>query len=158
MNLSEHFSLEELTITQHREIDNSPTPEIVVRLSVLATSFLEPIRAKWGRLMVTSGYRSPALNAAIGGSSKTSAHMLGCAADLIPLDKPPDVDLETHIASMVLWLRDQSGLQFDQAISEINAVGHRWLHVGIAVAHPPRRQCLTMHPDPTTGEPIYSPF
>ena len=85
MQLSENFSLEELTYSNTaivKKIDNTPSKDIVENLSRLAKNILQPIRNKWGSsINVTSGYRSPKLNSAIGGA-KTSQHMTGCAADI----------------------------------------------------------------------------
>ena len=66
--LSPHFTLEELTVTLHREIDNHPTPEIVSALTDTA-KWMEVVRRVLGDKVITvsSGYRSPALNAAVGG-------------------------------------------------------------------------------------------
>ena len=87
-------------------------------------TFLEPLRAKFGPLYINSGYRSPAVNTAIGGS-KTSAHMSGCAADIDPLTQG------VTTREMVLWLRDESGLDYDQVIDEYAGKTSNWLHLGM---------------------------
>ena len=135
---SAHFSLVELTHTAHRDLDNTPGPEVVKSLVVLAHDFLEPLRAEFGPLYVSSGYRSPAVNAAVRGAPR-SAHLHGCAADLIPLRAG------STVAEMVRWLRDRSGLAFDQAIDE-RGQGAPWLHLGMAPPwlRAPRRECLVM--------------
>ena len=134
--LSPHFSLGELTITEHRTIDNRPTQEIEGRLAVLALEFLEPLRDKFGPLRVTSGYRCRDLNLAIGGAID-SAHMYGCAADL--------QSMEGHTPTeMVQWVMLVSDLPFDQVIDEGNSVAS-WLHIGmLRPGHEPgpRRQAL----------------
>lgn len=81
MQLSENFSLEEMTATQHRDIDNTAPPEVVERLRNTAAQ-MELVRAALGERVITvsSGYRCPALNRAVGGA-KTSAHLTGDAAD-----------------------------------------------------------------------------
>lgn len=85
--LSEHFSLAELTRSARARalgIDNTPGPLELSNLEHLARELAEPLRGRVGALKVTSGYRSPELNAAVGGSS-TSAHMAGRAMDVAPL-------------------------------------------------------------------------
>jgi zinc D-Ala-D-Ala carboxypeptidase len=84
MQLTPNFSLRELTFSQtavRRGIDNMPDELTITRLRRVCENVLEPVRAHYGRpVRVTSGYRSPALNAAIGGST-TSQHSLGEAVD-----------------------------------------------------------------------------
>ena len=83
--LSANFSLEELIASKtarDKKMDNTPTPEVVANLEKLCQEVLQPIRNKYGRaITVTSGYRCPKLNSAIGGV-KNSQHMSGCAADI----------------------------------------------------------------------------
>ena len=86
MQLSEHFELAEFLVSEtaaRRGISNEPTPEVIENLRRLCQSVLEPLRVKLARpVVITSGYRSLALNRAVGGSP-TSHHMQGRAADLI---------------------------------------------------------------------------
>lgn len=121
-NLSPHFTLGELVHTSHRTIDNTPNEEIILSLTQLCVKFLEPIRNKFGSLRVNSGYRSPALNKAIGGS-KTSAHMFGCAADIVS----STIKLQT----ITNWLIEESNLDYDQIILESSSTSN-WLHIGMA--------------------------
>jgi len=86
---------------------------------MLANFILQPIRNKFGRVTVNSGYRSPAVNKAINGSL-TSQHMEGGAADI----KTPDVDLREVYA----WAKDN--LRFGQLIFE-QKDGAEWIHVSI---------------------------
>jgi len=83
MKLSAHFSLNELTksdtATRH-DIDNTPTMQVIENLQDLVDNVLQPLREKFGPVIVTSGYRSPAVNTKIGGST-TSDHCHGYAAD-----------------------------------------------------------------------------
>src|SRR6185436_15028261 len=85
MQLTPHFSLEELCFSQEAVrtgLDNAPPPEVVANLLRLP-KMLEKVRALLKKpIHISSGYRSPALNARIGGSTK-SAHMDGRAADFI---------------------------------------------------------------------------
>src|SRR5574341_916111 len=121
--VSPHFTFAELTVTEHRDVlDEQADPPVQVRANLvrLAADLLEPARALVGPLHVNSGYRSPALNAAIPGSSKTSRHMDGLAADVYPLE----MDLRDAYDRLA-----QSGLPFDQLIWEYG----RWIHIGGAL-------------------------
>lgn len=83
--LSQNFSLEEMiasSTAKAKKIDNTPTPEVKQNLEKLCKEVLQPIRNRYNRaITVTSGYRCPKLNTAIGGV-KTSQHLTGCAADI----------------------------------------------------------------------------
>ena len=92
MNLTENFTLEELTASttaKSRGIDNKPNETQIKNLSRLAKEILQPVREKWGKpITITSGYRCPALNKAVGGVA-TSQHLEGEAADInIGKDNP----------------------------------------------------------------------
>lgn len=128
--LSEHFSLPELTFTQQRGIDNTPTPAVVTALRETA-AVLEQVRSLLGGkpITVTSGYRSPAVNAAVGGVAN-SAHVLGRAADFIC----PGFGTPLEVCHAI----ERSGIAFDQLIHEFGA----WVH--IAWSPNPRRQVLTI--------------
>ena len=103
-------------------IDNSPTPEIKQHLRELIDNLLNPIREAWGGpVLVSSGYRCPELNAKVGGA-KTSAHMRGYAADLIPGNG--------QRAKFIKFVQDflkKANIPFDQCINEYS----RWCHVGL---------------------------
>jgi hypothetical protein len=130
MNLSEHFTIEELVASQlaarHR-IDNRPGPAELANLHRVA-SVLEEVRVLvGGPVLVSSGYRSPAVNAAVGGA-KSSAHLQGLAADInVPGFTP---------RALAQRIRD-SDIQFDQLIYE-----GTWVHIGLA-AGALRREVLT---------------
>ena len=131
MNLSEHFTLEELTVTDHREFDNTPNDAEKANLARLA-AFLEQVKALLGGkpVMVNSAFRSKQVNDAVG-SKDTSQHRVGCAADLrIPGMTPDDV-VRAVIAS---------NLAFDQVIREFD----RWTHISVPNTPElkPRRQAL----------------
>jgi zinc D-Ala-D-Ala carboxypeptidase len=134
MNLSPNFTLDELLLSQtatRRGIDNTPTSAIVAELQRLAQTILQPLRDRLGQpIVVSSGYRSPALNLAVGGS-RNSDHMRGRAADIVvPGMKARDVALA------IVELR----LPFRQCIVE----GGRWVHVSIGdPSTEPRREQLT---------------
>lgn len=122
MRLSEHFQLSEFTISQtaaRRGINNNPNEVVVVRLKRLCELILEPARAALGAMRISSGYRCPALNAAIGGS-RTSAHMLGYAADVNPLG--------VSKLEFARWVIAHCG--FDQIILEFGTPTEpAWIHV-----------------------------
>ena len=131
MNLSDHFTLEELTYTDHRELDNTPNDLEVENLKRLA-HFLEAIKAVLGGkpVMVNSAFRSEAVNTAVG-SKNTSQHRVGCAADIRVPGMTPD-----EVVKAVM----RSGLEYDQIIREFD----RWTHVSIPTVQgtPARRQAL----------------
>ena len=131
MNLSIHFTLEELTITDHRELDNSPKQEEISNLQRLA-QFLEQVKTALGGkpVMINSAFRSKAVNDAVG-SKDTSQHRLGCAADIRVPGMTPDAVVRALIAAQ---------LPFDQIIREFD----RWTHISVPnhSNHPPRRQAL----------------
>lgn len=84
MRLSKNFSLEELVKSDtaiRRGINNEPSQDIINNLQELVDNILQPLRDRMGPIVISSGYRSPELNTAIGGS-KTSDHCLGMAADI----------------------------------------------------------------------------
>jgi zinc D-Ala-D-Ala carboxypeptidase len=137
MKLSPHFTLEELTVTSHHGIDNTPDDDAKFHLVALANTVLEVIREKFGPLRITSGYRSLALNAAVPGSAKDSAHCYGCAADIQSINGHSPAD-------MARWVRDESGIDYDQVIDEQKGNG-RWMHLGMlrpGHEHAPRKQAL----------------
>lgn len=120
MNLSKHFTLQELIRSQaatRRGISNIPDKQTAENLARLCTLILEPMRMRLSRpVLITSGYRCPELNALIGGSP-TSQHMKGQAADL---------HVEGMTASELFhWIVDVSSLPYDQVIEEFG----EWVHV-----------------------------
>lgn len=131
MNLSPNFTFEELTHTDHRELDNDPTEHekciidgkevsvnAVANLTRLA-NFLEQLKTLLGGkpIMVNSAFRSEAVNTAVG-SKNTSDHRRGCAADIRVPGMTPDQVVRAIIAS---------DLPYQQVIREFD----RWTHVSI---------------------------
>jgi len=131
MNLSEHFTFEELTITDHRQFDNTPNVEETENLTRLA-GFLEQVKTVLGGkpIMVNSAFRSEAVNNAVG-SRNTSQHRIGCAADIRVPGMTPDEVVKAVIAS---------GIGYDQIIREFD----RWTHISVPNTKDmtPRRQAL----------------
>lgn len=120
MKLSQHFTLDELTISESADrlgLDNTPNNEALLNLRRLA-SFLEEVRKVLGKpIRINSAYRSPEVNKAVGGSA-TSQHCFGCAADIRVNDMTPDQVVRAIIAAK---------LPYDQVIREFD----RWTHVSI---------------------------
>jgi len=129
--LSEHFTLEELTHTDHRELENIPNEIELANLKRLA-EFLEGVKTVLGGkpIMVNSAFRSKAVNDAVG-SKDTSQHRVGCAADLRVPSMTPDEVVKAIIAS---------GIRYDQVIREFD----RWTHISIPnkLFDSPRKQAL----------------
>jgi uncharacterized protein YcbK (DUF882 family) len=133
MNLSPHFTLEELTRTGQTALQATNRQEAgkyIASLTQLA-AMLEVIRAHFGRpLKVNSAFRGQAVNAGTPGASKTSQHMLGEAAD-IEIPGVDDADLHR-------WIVTQSGLKYGQCILE-RPPGRSWVHVSICGTRDPKR-------------------
>lgn len=132
--LTPHFTLSEFTDSQtaaRMGIDNTPTPEIRANLLRLA-QVMEIAREKLGKpILISSGYRSPALNAAVGGSAN-SAHMQGLACDFTC----PGFGTPHEIATK---LHGEPDLPYDQIIYEFAS----WVHLGLSTSEP-RRMALTI--------------
>jgi hypothetical protein len=133
MNLSEHFTLEELTFSStaaRRGIDNTAPADVAEHLAVTAAG-LEKVRALLGApLHIDSGYRCPALNKAVGGVP-TSAHTTGYAADFICPDAGAPLDIVHKIMA-------DGSIKFDQVIQE-----GTWVHISFAPTM--RQMVLTAH-------------
>jgi len=131
MNLTDHFSLAELTHTDHREFDNVPNADETANLQRLA-ELLEKVKALLGNkpVMINSAFRCKQVNDAVG-SKDTSQHRLGCAADIRIPGMLPDEVVRAVIAS---------GLPYDQIIREFD----RWTHISVTnvAGASPRRQAL----------------
>lgn len=118
MNLTEHFTLEELTATDHRQFDNTPNETERANLVRLA-GLLELVKVALGGkpIMVNSAFRSKQVNDAVG-SKDTSQHRVGCAADIRVPGITPDAVVKAIIAAK---------LPFDQLIREFD----RWTHMSV---------------------------
>jgi len=118
MQLSENFTYEELTHTDHREFDNTPNDAEMANLVRLA-AFLEQVKEVLGDapIMINSAFRSAEVNKAVGSTDK-SQHRHGCAADLRVPGMTPD-----EVVTAIMG----SGLPYDQVIREFD----RWTHVSI---------------------------
>jgi uncharacterized protein YcbK (DUF882 family) len=131
MKLTEHFSLEELTHTDHRQYDNTPNDAELENLKRLA-EFLEEVKTVLdGKpIMVNSAFRSKQVNDAVG-SRDSSQHRIGCAVDFRVPQLTPDQVVRAVIAS---------NIGYDQIIREFD----RWTHISIPNQEggKPRKQAL----------------
>jgi uncharacterized protein YcbK (DUF882 family) len=129
--MTPHFTLEELTHTDHREFDNTPNEEEKANLTRLA-AFLEEVKVVLGNkpIMVNSAFRCKQVNDAVG-SKDSSQHRIGCAADIRVPEMTPDEVVKAVIAS---------GIGYDQIIREFD----RWTHISVpsVAGSNPRRQAL----------------
>lgn len=129
--MTEHFTLEELTHTDHRELENIPNETELANIQRLA-EFLERVKTLLGGkpIMVNSAFRSKAVNDAVG-SKDTSQHRVGCAADIRVPGMTPDQVVRAVIGS---------DLGYDQVIREFD----RWTHISIpnVAGEVPRKQAL----------------
>ena len=135
--MTPHFTLEELTHTDHRTLDNTPNETEQANIQRLA-EFLEAVKTLLGGkpIMVNSAFRSKAVNDAVG-SKDTSQHRIGCAADIRVPGMTPDQVVRAIIAS---------DLGFDQVIREFSdpVKGGGWTHISIPnqASGSPRKQAL----------------
>lgn len=123
MKLTEHFTLSEFVRSDtatNRHIDNTPTTGAVDNLRALCRNVLEPARVAFGEpIYITSGYRCPTLNKAVGGKP-TSQHLRGEAADL----QVRGID---NLRKLYRLIKDHG--VFDQLLYETNKAGAKWIHV-----------------------------
>ena len=135
--MTEHFTLEELTHTDHRELDNTPNETEKANIQRLA-EFLEQVKTTLGGkpIMVNSAFRSKAVNDAVG-SKDTSQHRVGCAADIRVPGMTPDEVVRAIIGS---------DLPYHQVIREFSdpIKGGGWTHVSITNKpnETPKKQAL----------------
>jgi hypothetical protein len=137
MRISKNFTLEELTASataKAKGIRNEPGQTDIVNLCGLVHKVLQPLRDWWGKeVKIGSGYRSLALNRAVGGVSN-SQHMRGEAADLC-------IDGDMNKArSWFQYIKQHC--DFDQLIMEHNAKGTYWVHVSYRCDGKNRKQVI----------------
>lgn len=148
-----HFTIEELTKSDTARklgISNTPSEDHTANLVEMVEALIDPLRDKWAvycaneqigtpQLRVSSGYRGPVLNASVGGS-KTSAHSIGYALDLVPMNG----QLRRFKEFCKEFLK---GREFDQMISEDEDASGvpKWIHIGYkSTSGQQRRQFLSM--------------
>lgn len=148
MKLSYNFTLAELTKSEvaiRRAIDNTPTLAIIDNLQALVDNILQPIRNALGPVIVTSGYRSPAVNVAVGGSP-TSDHCLGMAADI------EIVGLDNKVLAQYV----RNNFKFTQLILEFYQDGipsSGWVHVSY---DPKDLKCEVLRAVKKDGKTVYT--
>ena len=149
---SQYFSLAELTASDYATrhgIDNTPDEMIVEALSYLVSSTLDHLRRYVKTpIIVTSGYRCPELNAAIGGSDQ-SQHTYGMAADI------KAVGMTAHELFVAVYDMHRLGLltRVDQCILEFNS----WVHLSARLKQPREQFLMAMKKDGRTvyDEPLF---
>ena len=136
--MGKYFSMGEMMRSQTadaRGINNKCNIEQAGNIQRLIVEVLDPLREAYGKpIRVTSGFRSPELNKAVGGS-RTSDHMTGCAADIV--GTPNNKEENKKLFELVQEL----GLSYDQLIDEKN---FRWVHVSFRSKETNRMQVLAM--------------
>ena len=146
----QHFTIQELSASATAErlaIDNTPPRAARGMLTILVEQLLDPIRRRYGApIIVTSGYRCPALNTAVGGVAN-SHHIVGCAADIVGTvahTNPPceggnsditglqvlphkeDLGGSYSLFHLIIQMQREGAIRFTQLIAE---EGYRWLHI-----------------------------
>jgi hypothetical protein len=154
MQLSEHLSVAEYIksdTAKRKGISNSMTAAHTENAKVLAAKIFEPIRVHFGKpIYVSSGYRSQALNSAIGGSS-SSQH---CSAEAIDLDQD---DRGTGVTNRMVFDYIKDNLDFDQLIFELgDEQNPDWVHVSYKVSGTQRKQILRAYRE--GGATKYKPY
>lgn len=131
-----HFSIHELTTSATAArlgINNTPDKTVTANLTALVDHILDPLREAWGKpIIVTSGYRCPKLNKAVGGAA-SSQHMLGQAADIHTVSDEPKENKQLYDLIRKL------NLPVDQCINEY---GYNWIHVSYSPRN--RRQYIAI--------------
>ena len=150
MQLTSNFSLKELTVSEtatRKGLDNTPNETVIANLKILAENILQPVRDHYGKsVKVNSGYRSPEVNASVGGS-KTSDHCKGQAAD-IEITGVANGDLAKYIAE---------NFKFTQVILEFYTQGvpdSGWVHVSYDAND---LKCQTLTAVKKDGKTVYLP-
>ena len=150
MQLTNNFSLKELTTSDtatRKGLDNTPNEAVTANLKTLAENILQPVREHYGKsVKVNSGYRSPDVNASVGGS-KTSDHCKGQAAD-IEITGVANGDLAKYIAE---------NYKFTQVILEFYTQGipdSGWVHVSYDAND---LKCQTLTAVKRDGKTVYLP-
>jgi hypothetical protein len=134
--MAKYFTISELTHSgeaSRRGIDNTPPPDVKVKINSLINNLLDPVRKEYGSpIIVNSGFRSPVLNRAVGGVAN-SQHVKGEAADITT----GTISGNKLLFRMIQEMQKDGSIQFDQLIDE---KGYSWLHVSYSSSN--RNQVL----------------
>jgi len=147
MKLSKNFTLPEIihsNTAKRLGINNAPNKEHLKNMQVLVKDLIQPMRDVLGPIRISSGYRNPELNRAIGGSSK-SQHCKGEALDLQYWSKGKMCNKEIYD-----WVI-KSGIEFDQMINEFD---YSWIHISLKSNGKNRKQILEAYKD-SDGDTAY---
>ena len=147
MRLSKNFTLSEITKSNTAKrlgIDNAPNQELLNNMQILIRDLIQPMRDALGPIRVTSGYRNPTLNRAIGGSTK-SQHCKGQAVDIQFWKKGEMCNKEIYD-----WVLKE-GIEFDQMINEFD---YAWIHISLRPDNKNRRMVLEAYKD-NDGDTAY---
>jgi uncharacterized protein YcbK (DUF882 family) len=132
--LSQHFTLGELCKTSVKTKDGNIPSHVAIENMKRLTGWLEMLRSEWNKrygdgddpIIINSGYRSPAVNEAVGGVA-TSNHLTGCAVDIRVLG----MEQLLRYAVILLDISDESQEPFDELLIERNSKGSYWLHFAV---------------------------
>ena len=132
--LSQHFTLGELCKTSAKTADGNIPSHVHIENLRRLCSWLEMLRDEWNRrygegddpIIINSGYRSDAVNKAIGGA-KGSNHLTGCAADI----RVAGMEQALRYAVILLDISDESREDFDELLIERSPKGGYWLHFAV---------------------------
>ena len=147
MRLSKNFTLSEITKSNTAKrlgIDNAPNQEHLNNMQILIRDLIQPLRDALGPIRITSGYRNPTLNRAIGGSTK-SQHCKGQAVDIQFWKKGKMCNKEIYD-----WVLKE-GIEFDQMINEFD---YAWIHISLRPDNKNRRMVLEAYKD-NDGDTAY---
>jgi len=147
MRLSKNFTLSEITKSNTAKrlgIDNAPNQEHLNNMQILIRDLIQPLRDALGPIRITSGYRNPTLNRAIGGSTK-SQHCKGQAVDIQFWKKGEMCNKEIYD-----WVLKE-GIEFDQMINEFD---YAWIHISLRPDNKNRRMVLEAYKD-NDGDTAY---
>ena len=132
--LSEHFTLGEMCKTNAKAADGNIPSHVHIENLKRLCGWLEMLRDEWNRrygegndpIIINSGYRSEAVNKAVGGA-KGSNHLTGCAADI----RVADIEQALRYAVILLDISDDSREDFDELLLERSPRGTYWLHFAV---------------------------